>query len=336
MAIRLDLILGIPFGLTGALFQSLSYLATRHFVQRRPSGASRTLLVLAHVWMGVISLAILPFVWPWGLKLEWAPIALPLVTCAGFYLVGQIGLMMALRHTEPSRVSPLLGFKIVILAFMASLWGQPGSVPGAGHGLGMLQWAAVVLCVVATFSLNFSGVALPGRAIFGLLLAVVTYSISDWNITILVAAVKHETNFGYVKGSIFAACLTYVLCGLIGACLLPLQGSGRWRDWRGSIPFSLAWYAGMLCLYASFGFVGVVCGNILQSTRGLMSVIISAFLIRWGLLHLEPVSTRGAFYKRLGAAALMILAVTLYVQGLRKDDTMRRDTTQPTPTGATK
>ena len=317
MAIELPLIFGLGFGLSGALCQSLSYLATRHFVQRRPSGASRTLLVLAHVWMGVFSAILLPFVWPWGAEVDWAAVWLPMVMCAGFYLIGQLGLMMALRHTEPSRVSPLLGFKIVILAFMTAVLGQPGGAIGAGHGLSLMQWGAVLVCVIATLSLNFSGVALPRRAIFGLLLAVVTYSISDWNITILVAAVKQGTHFDHVKASMLAACLTYVVCGIIGVCMLPLQGSRQWRDWRGALPFSVAWYAGMLCLYASFAYVGVVFGNILQSTRGLMSVVISAFLVRWGLLHLEPVSTRGAFIKRLGAAALMFLAVTLYMQGRR-------------------
>jgi hypothetical protein len=54
---------GIGFGLGAAFCQSLSYLATRHFVHPR-GGGTRQLLVLAHVLMGVVSGLLLPWVWP--------------------------------------------------------------------------------------------------------------------------------------------------------------------------------------------------------------------------------------------------------------------------------
>src|SRR5258706_187295 len=59
------MIAGIATGLTAAFCQSLTYLAARHYVQRRvgegESGASRELLVLSHVWMALFALLLLPF-----------------------------------------------------------------------------------------------------------------------------------------------------------------------------------------------------------------------------------------------------------------------------------
>src|SRR5438105_1670004 len=118
--------MGIICGLLAALFQSLSYLATRHYVQRRAGGASRMLLVLSHVWMGLLAVLMIPVVWP-PRVFDWRPVLWPLGGTAVCYGLGQFGLMMALKKTEPSRVGPLLGLKIVMLAFMAMVLVPPNS-----------------------------------------------------------------------------------------------------------------------------------------------------------------------------------------------------------------
>ncbi|MCL2640814.1 MAG: hypothetical protein FWD53_08220, partial [Phycisphaerales bacterium] len=89
--------LGILTGLLAALCQSLCYLITRHYVQKRPAGASRQLLVLGHLWMGVFSLILLPFVWH-GTLADVLSALQPLIATAMFYLIGQFAFLIALKH----------------------------------------------------------------------------------------------------------------------------------------------------------------------------------------------------------------------------------------------
>jgi hypothetical protein len=304
---------GIITGLLAALGQSLVYLSTRHYVQRRPAGASRELLVLAHAWMGIFSLIVLPFVWPAGGGAILWGVARPLLTCCCFYLIAQMWLFLALKHAEPSRVSPLLGFKIVVLAVLASFFvlpHRPGA-PAPPVGLTWLQWMGVGLCLVSAVGLNFSGVRLRRRALIAIALACVCYSMSDWNITLVV--MKAEGSMSQAAAAVLTTCLCYGVCGVIAACLLPVMGTRDPGAWRGSVPFAVFWFSAMLCLFACFGILGPVLGGILQSSRGLISIVLGSLVMRRGHFHMEPSHSRGVFWRRMAAGALMFLAVSLYV-----------------------
>jgi hypothetical protein len=314
------MIAGLATGLTAALFQSLSYLATRHYVQRRVGtdagggGGSRQLLVLSHVWMGLFSLVLLWAVWPRG-GVPLVPMLEPLLLMTGFYLAGQSATTFALRYAEPSRVSPLMGFKIVVLAAMATFLEQPritgASVP---PGLTPLQYVAAGLAVVAALSLNYAGGALRRRAAVGVLVACVTYSLCDWNVTRTNLAVfRLVPGVSALQASLLSAGLCYVLSAGVAVALLPAWGSRRPRDWADALPFALIWFTAILFLYACFSEVGPLLGNILQSTRGLMSILLGSLLIYLGHLHIEPLSSRGVFVRRLAAGLLMFAAVSLYV-----------------------
>lgn len=323
----MPLLPGITAGLSAAFCQSLTYLAARHYVQRRVvaegrGGASREMLVLAHVWMGLFSLVLLPFVWPAG-GLSFKALFDPAWKMCVLYLLGQVGTMIALRHAEPSRVSPLLGFKIVVLAGIASFADQPhvaGTAPAA-HGLTSLQWLAVGMSVLAAIALSYSGPVMRKRALFGVLLACVAYSFADWNITRTCMAVE-SLGVPALQASLITVGICHGLCGFVGAAALPAWGSKKRRDWLDAAPYAVAWFVAMLFLYWCFAMVGPLLGNILQSTRGLMSILMSSLLIYWGHHHIEPVSSRGAFLRRLGAGALMFSAVSLYVIGRPQERTM--------------
>jgi drug/metabolite transporter (DMT)-like permease len=290
---------GVLFGLLAAFFQSLAYLATRYFVTVR-DGGSRLLLVLSHIIMGVASLAVLPWIWPadlpsWRLYLE------PLFSVSVFYLLGQLALLVALRYADPSRISPMLAFKIVILAGMAILL----------HGtvISLPQWGAIALCLVGVVMLNYTGGASHPRAAVAIVLACLLYSFSDWNIARLVHVASPHPNW---KTFTWATLSCYVLCGLIAAMFLPWYGSRKPKDWIDAGPFAGMWLAAMLLLFACIGLEGVVYGNILQSTRGIISVLLGAILAATGLLHLEKAHGNGVFARRMIAAIFMLGAVVLY------------------------
>jgi hypothetical protein len=77
--------------------------------------------------------------------------------------------------------------------------------------------------------------------------------------------------------------------------------------------YGLVWLGGMLTLYACFGLLGAVFGNVLLSSRGLFAVIIGAVLAHRGWHELEQQIDRAALVRRIAAAVLMTAAIALYV-----------------------
>jgi hypothetical protein len=264
--------------------------------------------------MGFFSAILLWAVWPRN-GLAVGQMLEPLIMMTVFYLGGQCTTTFALRYAEPSRVSPLMGFKIVVLAILAAFLEQP-RITGAPlpPGLTPLQWIAAALAVVAALALNYSGGALRRRAAISILLACISYSIADWNITRTNLAIfRLAPGTSALQASLLSTGLCYGLAGLVGAALLPWWGSRKAKDWSDAIPFAVVWFIAMMFLYACFSEVGPLLGNILQSTRGLMSILLGSLLVALGHLHIEPLSGRRVFVRRLAAALLMFAAVSLYV-----------------------
>lgn len=293
---------GILLGLAAAAFQTGSYLCSRLFVLRRQDAVLR-LLVTSHVIMGAASLAALPFVW--SPAAPPAPVyATAMVGVSVFYLVGQAGFFFLVRTSDASRVVPLLGFKIVMLAAIAVVFQH--RVVTAG------QWAAVALSVAAALLLNFSGKGLARASLLWMGVVCLGYSLSDLNIEQFVLRLAPVPHY---RASLIAVSLSYAMCGAVALALLPavhrkvrLTAS----DWRDAAPFSAFWLLGMVFLFACFGVVGPVFGNVLQSTRGLMSVLVGALVARQGYVHLEAVVGRRILLRRVLAAALMVAAIWLF------------------------
>jgi hypothetical protein len=293
---------GVILGIAAALSQSASYVFSRLHVVRTQRPVSG-LLVMSHLVMGVMSLVLLPFVWTDALP-EWRGFIVPLVGCCVFYLLGQVSLFSLVRDVQASRIAPLLGFKLVVLAVISSLFlRQP---------LGLTQWCAVGLCVVAAAALNAVGGVLPGRSLLWLASACTAYSLSDLNIAWLVRSLAPLPT---LHASLVGACLSYILCALIVVALLPFLRVNLAGGWRHAVPFGFFWFMGMVFLYGCFGTVGAVYGNILQSTRGVFSIVLGAALARAGMHELEHRVTRSVLVRRILAAVLMCVAIWIFQLG---------------------
>lgn len=301
---------GIFTGLGTAFFQSLCYLSTRHYVQRRTASAGPQLLVLAHAIMGIFALALLAFFWPHG-PLAWNQTLRHLLFNTFFYTGGQIALVVALQHAEASRVSPLMTFKLIISSILVMLYGQP--VGGAAAFLTPLQWLAVGICLIAAVSINYSGGRMKSRAILAIVLGSMSFSLSDWNINLMIRDILSTPGMDQFHGSILAGLLSYLATGALALALLPLLGSRRSRDWIEAIPFSLAWFASMICLYTAFASVGILLGSILQCTRGFITIVLAFIIMHRGHHHIEPHAPRGIILRRLAAGVLMFIGISLYV-----------------------
>ena len=293
------LIGGIGAGLAAAVCQSGSYVFSRLAVLRH-HGISQ-LMVTAHLVMGLAAGVILPFAWTASVP-PWTTYALPLLGSAVFYMLGQLGLFLLMRNVHASRVAPLLGLKLVVLAVITTTF--------LHQSLAISQWSATALCVAAALMLNYSGTALSPASLGCLALACVSYSLSDLSIAVLVRSLR---SLPMLHASILGVCLSYLLCGFAALALIPLLGVRRTvGDWHLATPFAACWFLAMVFLYACFGTVGALYGNILQSTRGLISVLLGAVLARMGWLTLESRVSRVVLMRRIAAAGLMSVAIWLF------------------------
>lgn len=291
--------LGIGCGFGAALFQSVAYGASRWYLKRTP-GNALTLLVTSHVWMGFFALLLVPVLGPVSLP-PLRDYAWPAVGAMGFYLVAQAALFQAIRRTDASRIAPLLGVKVFVLALISAL--------ALRHPVSGLQWMAVAASAVAVLVLNESGGRPPGVALAGVAVAVLGYSLSDLSIKALVTVLAPTGP----RAALVGACLTYLLGAAVCLPLLAGVRVSSPRLWMAAAPYAAAWFISMLMLYIAFERIGVVFGNIIQSTRGLMAILLGVAMARMGMVDLETHLPRALVVRRLAGAALMTAAIVLYL-----------------------
>lgn len=310
-----SLAFGVAAGLACALFSSISYLVSRHHGTRRPGG-SRRLLVLAHLLMG---LACLPIAWllipaetTAAAFFSWRVWSACFVS-TGSYFTGQACVFHLLTRSDASRLSPLLGLKIIALAGIVSLVLQQPLQPG--------QWLAVGLCGAAAVLLQRGGAGVTAAALALLAFACICFAIADLGIVALIDALEAALPLSRLRAGSLALALTYVLGGVF---VLPLvaaeytrQRPPTGRDWLAAAEYSAAWLTAMMALYACIALVGVILSTILQSTRGVMSVVLGAVLSHLGWHELESRVDRGMFTKRIIAAIMMTAAIATYLWNVR-------------------
>ena len=296
-------LLGILLGLAAATCQSVTYLQSRHFVGHA-SGGRRRLMLLGHGIQGVIGLAVLPILWPTEMP-ALRQYLFPLLMSAGGFLIGQAFLFSTLRQIEASRVAPFLSIKIAMLATLAWLV--------MGRTITGWQWTAVGLAIAGAWLLNWSGGHFSPRVLVTILLTCLGYAVSDLYIRALIESLAPVPP---LRAALVAVALSYIVCGV---AVLPIWfGVGRvtWSDIRRATPYAVTWLASMVFLYACFAMINVVLGNIVQSTRGLISILLAPVMARsddWG--HLEAAQSPHAVLRRASVAILMTVAVALYVWG---------------------
>lgn len=294
-------IMGIGLGLAAAFFQSLSYLCSRLFMKRHQDNIL-ALLALSHILMGIVSLLLAALLRPAALP----PLRLylgALLGASGFYLLGQMILFAAITRTEPSRISPLLGLKVFMLAVIGAVF--------LGQQFGAGQWLAVLCSGLSVFLLSYDGRRLEWPfAAMGLLVCLF-YCLSDIHIKILV---DYFNFMGTVRGAAMATALCYIFCGLVGAAVLLFRPACSTRQtWIYAAPFAASWFLAMILLFSSFGLIGVVFGNIMQSARGILSIVLAFAAAQLGFESLEPKASPARMIQRSLAAVLMTASVALFL-----------------------
>ncbi|HUI93378.1 MAG TPA: EamA family transporter [Chitinivibrionales bacterium] len=296
------MITGLLLGFGAAFFQSCSYLFSKRYVAKFEK-STVGLLVAAHCIMGIFSLALLPFFLPATMP-PFSRYAIPLICGVWSYLAAQACFFLSLKTTEASRVSPLLGLKIIILALISILFLR--------QHFSVAQWGGICLSIVAACLLGLLGNRLNVRSWAWVLGACFFYSLSDICIKQLITCF---VNLGLLRASVLSTCLSYVLAGLVSVACMPLFPFRSFSRWRLAFPFAAFWYCGILLLFGCFGSVGVVFGNIVQSTRGVMSIAMGSYVAHKGYDHIEEKVPARILLMRIIAGLLMIGSIALFYLG---------------------
>ena len=295
---------GILFGLVAATMQSLCYVYSRVFVTRSGNN-SRLLFGLSHTWMGLMGLALLPFCWSTATLTALPSYLGPLVASIVFYVLGQVCLFRAIKWTDASRISPLLGLKVLTVTVITVIFLR--------QSVTTLQWVAVLMCVAAAFVLNYSGGRIPWPSMAAILGACVAYSLSDLAIFSLTRAMAPK---GELRGRLLACCLCYIPLAPLGLALIAAAGPERrtWNNWKAALPVAVTWFLAMVTFFISISALGVVFANIVQSMRGPISIAIGLMVVRLGHLHVESKVALRVLLRRVAAALLMCAAVGVFTR----------------------
>lgn len=295
------MISGIICGLAAALCQCISYIFSKKYIHK--DGTSFQLLIASHLIMGIfatICLGILlvendlpPF------KTYWRE----LLQVNVFYLLAQMSFFMAISKTEASRIAPLLGIKIIFIAFLGILfWNQE---------LSPWQWAAVGLCFSGALMSNWSGKSIKLSGALWLLGAVVGYSLSDISIKLLISSFETESG-NRILAIFIAASIAYFYLGIFSLFVILFTRSVKLKHLKPALPFSCLWFAAMLFLFACFGLIGPLFGNIVQSGRGIIAVILGALIAKFGWSEHEKKLPHSILIRRIMAALLITGAIILF------------------------
>ncbi len=288
----------ILIGLISAFFQSSAFVFSRRFVVEHKSPLK--LLVYTSLEMGILGLitflAILPrldfrFTGSLGLWL----VVFIFSSCGGAFCF-----FRALQDIEASRLSSLMGLKLIVLIPVNMLFFH--TLPG------LFQYLSIVLGVIAAVGMNFTGGPIKLKGFLFLLMTLVFYSFSD----VTASKITMETGSDSLLLNSLAGTGLAFAANMIPMSLCFLRIGFEKQCLLSALPYSLFWYTAMIMLFATFVELGVLLGAIIQASRGFISVLLGVTLNKIGFDKLEPGVSAAAWIRRVVMAILMIGAIALY------------------------
>ncbi len=296
--------IGIISGFAAALINCAGYLFSAGFLLHYKSPAR--LLVISATIMMAVSLFFVWWLFPFGMIPDiWRYMGQVVLTSV-LFLLGQGSFFAAMRYFEASRLSSLLGLKIVVLSVIFII---------SGGMLNLMQISAVFLAAAAAMIFNWAG---SGKSpVQGWLLLTVTlccYSCVDMLETSLVVQVQKYTQWSNLYSAIAVVPLLY---GTLGVLVSPALF--RYKPDAGQLkracPYALLWLSSQVLLLCCFAFLQPVFGNVILAPRGIFSVFIGMLLPYFGLAALDSRISRSLWIRRAVAALVMLGAIVLYSFG---------------------
>jgi len=213
------------------------------------------------------------------------------------FFIGQIFTFLALSRGDVSVATPVLGTKVIFVAFFGALVGT--EVVSSG------MWLAALITSIATALLGSGGGkrAHPlGRSIFFGLTAAANFALTD----VCMQAWASAWGLGYFAPAMF------VCMGLYSFALIPFfAGPLRELSWRWLVPgASLLGLQATGIAYSIVVFRSATTTNIIYNSRGIWSVLLVWFVGHW-FGNAERAHGPRIMIRRLAASLLLLSAIVL-------------------------
>ena len=294
------MVFGIFAGLTAALLNSVGYLFNAFLLKKNNSPFK--LLVFAQTWMLIFSLPFIWFLLPENGIADPGKFFKALAYWVIVFCTGQASFFLALRHFEASRLSSLLGLKIIVLTVIYMFVNR--SIPNTG------QWLAVFMAAGAAMLINYSaGNSWKSKGWLYVFVTLICYSLSDINETTLVLCLV-ESGLPPLRSAFAATMTNYVVLGI-----LTLPGLFFFKPdktFHLSIPYAAFWLLSQAALMTCFALVAPVFGNVILASRGIFSVLLGVLLAVLGIRGVDAHISKKQWIRRGIAALLMVLAIGIY------------------------
>ncbi|MBQ9787205.1 MAG: EamA family transporter [Lentisphaeria bacterium] len=290
---------GFVIALVSAVFQSVGFVFSRAFIIRHRDPVKLT--IYSQVWMAVIGVVILAAIRPWQ-TVEFTPRVLGIL--ALFSTSGNLSYIcffQAMKLIEASRLSSLLGMKMVTLAVLNIIVFR--DFPTAW------KWAAIVLSSAAAVGMNFSGGRLPLLGCLMLFITLCGYAVNDTLLHMLVGKIPGPS---LTTRALAATALNFGALGVVSS-LVFVRMKFEMALLKSAFSYGACWMLAMVGLVASLHLLGVMLGSIVQASRGFFSVLIGYALLKCGRSDLEPSAPPRMWVRRGVMAMLIVLAMVLYV-----------------------
>ena len=99
---------------------------------------------------------------------------------------------------------------------------------------------------------------------------------------------------------------------LIGALAVMPLFNVKWKMVKGALPQGVCWVVSIWGLYVCFGLLGAAFGNVIQASRGVISLILGIILSFFAIQGLEQQQSVVVWLRKTAAALLMFGAIVLY------------------------
>lgn len=283
---------GILLGFAGALLNALNYAFAKDCVEKYQLKGIRQLIVV-HSTFFILMLP--PLLLSGMYKMFSFEILLATLYIIVPYLIAQYLIIRLLTATDSSVVSPLLTIKIPAIAAISFVI--------SGQVFSSQQLFAIALILLLGFYFSSLSGKIKLMPLCMMICICTGYAAADY------ATVRFMINYPgtSIEKALACLCWQYVICGFIAIPLLFLKKSNLsiTHLWHGKYT-SLTWLIGSFCWVGCFYLAGVVEGNIIQSLRCVIGVLIAYIFYR------KYIKDPNTFKKKLLVAFMMFFAVFIY------------------------
>ena len=288
------MIFGFIASFLAAFFQATNYILTQRCQQNFNIDGVK-LLIAVHVAIGVFAAYPVLFMGYWRLIEPSQTSDILLINLP--YLFAQYMLIKAIKLSDASVVSPLLAIKIPVLAMI--------SVAMFNAEFALMQWLSILLILLIAWRFSALSGKIAMKPLLLVLAASVGYSFADMAIAQFSKEIIQSNPF---EQSVVTISINYFICGLGSLFLMPVKGvtfkmvyQVKW--------VAIAWLIAVVFLLIGFNMTGVVTGNVIQSLRGVIGVLLAFFFFRHQINQ-----SKVLWQKKLFGAAMMFVAVgTFYL-----------------------